>query len=78
MRRIFQIEQCFPRRPRPVAAMRLDRDVPVRIRDGAHLMANVFRPAGDGRYPVIMSGARLYSCVIHCPGSFALMKKVGS
>jgi predicted acyl esterase len=32
-----------------------DEDVPVRMRDGVTLRLNLFRPAGDGPFPVIMS-----------------------
>ncbi|HEY6458686.1 MAG TPA: CocE/NonD family hydrolase [Polyangiaceae bacterium] len=35
--------------------VRFDRDVPVRMRDGVTLRANVFRPTGPGRFPVVMS-----------------------
>jgi predicted acyl esterase len=35
--------------------MRVDWDVPVRMDDGVTLRADVFRPADDGRHPVIMS-----------------------
>jgi predicted acyl esterase len=35
--------------------MQFDQDVPVAMRDGAHLMANVFRPTQAGRYPVVLS-----------------------
>ena len=34
---------------------RLDRDVTVRMRDGARLFVNVFRPADDAPAPVVMS-----------------------
>ncbi len=33
---------------------RVDRDVPVEVRDGALLYADVYRPADDGRYPVLL------------------------
>jgi predicted acyl esterase len=33
----------------------LDRDVPVPMHDGVHLMANVFRPSTAGPAPVLMS-----------------------
>ena len=36
------------------AGDRFERDVPVIVRDGTVLRANVFRPAPEGRYPVIM------------------------
>jgi uncharacterized protein len=32
-----------------------DEDVPVRMRDGVTLRLNLFRPAGEGPFPVIMS-----------------------
>ena len=35
--------------------MRIEWDVPVRMDDGLVLRADVFRPAADGRYPVILS-----------------------
>ncbi|MQA78692.1 MAG: CocE/NonD family hydrolase [Streptosporangiales bacterium] len=35
--------------------MRIDWDVPVLMDDGAVLRADVFRPPGDGRYPVLVS-----------------------
>jgi predicted acyl esterase len=39
--------------------MLLDRDAPIRMRDGVTLRANIFRPPGDGPFPVILS-ATLY------------------
>ena len=51
----FQIERRLPHQPEPVTGMRFDRDVSVPMRDGVHLMANVFRPIEDGRYPVVVS-----------------------
>ncbi|MEU6341749.1 CocE/NonD family hydrolase [Streptomyces sp. NPDC046977] len=35
--------------------MRIDWDVPIRMDDGVVLRADVFRPAADGRHPVIMT-----------------------
>ena len=35
--------------------MRIDWDVPITMDDGLVLRADVFRPADDGRYPVIMT-----------------------
>jgi uncharacterized protein len=35
--------------------VRIDWDVPIAMDDGLLLRADVFRPAGDGRYPVIMT-----------------------
>src|SRR5205814_7569954 len=34
---------------------RIDWDVPIAMDDGVVLKADVFRPVGDGRYPVILS-----------------------
>lgn len=39
----------------PPAGVRFERDVEVKLRDGVVLRVNVFRPEGDGRYPVILS-----------------------
>lgn len=33
----------------------IETDVPVPLRDGAAIYANVFRPAGDARVPVIIT-----------------------
>lgn len=38
----------------PPAGVRLDRDVAVTVRDGTALRVNVFRPAAEGRYPVLL------------------------
>lgn len=38
----------------PPPGVRCERDVPVAMRDGTVLRVNVFRPSGDGAYPVIM------------------------
>ena len=38
----------------PPSGIRFERDVPVTVRDGTVLRANVFRPAAEGRYPMIM------------------------
>src|ERR1700726_4151856 len=32
----------------------IERDVMVRMRDGVHLAADIYRPATPGRYPVIL------------------------
>lgn len=40
---------------RPAAGIRFDRDVPVPLRDGTTLRANVFRPDCAGRFPVLMN-----------------------
>jgi predicted acyl esterase len=39
----------------PAPGIVLDRDVPITVRDGTILRANVFRPLAPGRFPVIMS-----------------------
>ena len=39
----------------PPSGVSVDWDVPIAVRDGTLLRANVFRPAGGGRWPVIMS-----------------------
>jgi predicted acyl esterase len=39
----------------PPEDVQIDRDVAVTVRDGTVLRVNVYRPAHDGRYPVIMS-----------------------
>jgi predicted acyl esterase len=38
-----------------MSSIAMQRDLAVPMRDGARLFANLFRPAGDGSYPVIMS-----------------------
>ena len=35
--------------------MRIDWDVPIKMDDGVVLRADVYRPLGEGRYPVIMT-----------------------
>lgn len=35
--------------------MQIDWDVPIRMRDGLVLRADIFRPSGSGRHPVLMS-----------------------
>jgi putative CocE/NonD family hydrolase len=39
---------------RETVTMRVERDVPVTMRDGTVLMTDVYRPAADGRYPVLL------------------------
>jgi predicted acyl esterase len=51
----YQFQQRRRRPLRPVPGVRFDRDVPVAMRDGVHLMANVFHPQQAGRYPVVLS-----------------------
>ena len=38
----------------PPAGVRFERDIGVAVRDGTTLRVNVFRPEGEGRYPVIL------------------------
>jgi hypothetical protein len=45
----------FPADVPPRNDVRLDNRVPVRMRDGVTLYADVYRPATEGRYPVIVS-----------------------
>src|SRR6266480_2186089 len=52
----IQIEGAFY-----IMAMQIDQkilidfDVPARMRDGTTLRANIFRPAGDGQWPVLLT-----------------------
>lgn len=39
----------------PLNALSIDRDVPVAVRDGTVLRANVYRPRGAGPFPVLLS-----------------------
>jgi putative CocE/NonD family hydrolase len=45
----------FPADVPPRNDIRLDNRVPTRMRDGVTLYADVYRPAAEGRYPVIVS-----------------------
>jgi putative CocE/NonD family hydrolase len=45
----------FPADVPPRNDIRLDNRVPVRMRDGVTLYADVYRPAAEGRYPVLVS-----------------------
>ncbi|MGB2716229.1 MAG: CocE/NonD family hydrolase [Vicinamibacterales bacterium] len=45
----------FPSDVPPRNDILIDNLVPVRMRDGVTLYADVYRPAGDGRYPVLVS-----------------------
>ena len=38
-----------------MSSIAIERDLAVPMRDGVRLFANLFRPAGDGSCPVIMS-----------------------
>src|ERR1044071_1223627 len=45
----------FPADPGPRHALLLDNHVAIRMRDGVTLYADVYRPVGDGKYPVLLS-----------------------
>src|SRR5688500_17937922 len=45
----------FPSDVGPRNDIRVDNRVPVRMRDGITLFADVYRPVGDGRHPVLVS-----------------------
>jgi uncharacterized protein len=45
----------FPAEVPPRNDIRLDNRVPVRMRDGVTLYADVYRPVGEGRHPVLVS-----------------------
>jgi len=45
----------FPDIPPPRNDIRMDNHVPIRMRDGVVLYADVYRPVKDGKYPVIVS-----------------------
>ena len=45
----------FPADVPPRNDIRVENRVPIRMRDGVTLYADVYRPAGEGRYPVIVS-----------------------
>jgi predicted acyl esterase len=53
-----------------VGAMIFDKDVPVPVSDGTVLRANVFRPAAEGRYPVVMAMG-VYGKDVHFRDAFA-------
>ena len=41
--------------PRAQYRVQIDKDIDVELRDGARLKADVFRPRGSGRFPVILN-----------------------
>jgi len=45
----------FPAEVPPRNDIRLDNRVPIRMRDGVTLYADVYRPVGEGRHPVLVS-----------------------
>ena len=49
----------------PVHDVQVDRDVPVPMRDGTILRADVYRPRAPGRYPVILERVG-YELVARC------------
>jgi len=51
----YQLQRRRRRPLRPLPGLHLERNVAVAMRDGVRLMANVFRPATAGRYPVVLS-----------------------
>ena len=48
----------FPAAIEPRNDIRMDNRVPIRMRDGVTLYADIYRPVGEGRYPVIVSLTR--------------------
>ncbi len=48
-------DYAFPTSPPPRNDIRLDNRVAIPMRDGVTLYADVYRPAAEGRYPVIVS-----------------------
>ncbi len=71
----YQLQQRRRRRLRPVPGMQVDRNGPVAMRDGVHLMANVFRPAQAGRYPVVLSVSPYGKDVL--PEDYGLFRALG-
>ena len=49
--------------------MRIEWDVPIRMRDGITLRADVFRPNDDGKYPILMSSGP-YGKSLHMKDGF--------
>jgi putative CocE/NonD family hydrolase len=45
----------FPADPGPRNDIRVENRVPIRMRDGVTLYADVYRPVGEGKYPVLLS-----------------------
>src|SRR5579863_6393780 len=48
-------EVNFPAARQPTNDVHLDNYVPIRMRDGVVLYADVYRPVGAGKYPVVVS-----------------------
>lgn len=51
-------------------AMHFDKDVPITMRDGIVLRANIFRPAAEGKFPVVMAQG-VYGKDVHFADAFA-------
>lgn len=49
------IEQWAGEISQPTYQIVIERDVRIPVSDGSYLVANVFRPSGEGRFPVLMS-----------------------
>ena len=45
---------CAPAAPGAEPEFIFERDVPVPMRDGTKLAANIFRPRGEGQHPVVL------------------------
>jgi putative CocE/NonD family hydrolase len=60
--------------PERYAEVVIDKDVPITMRDGVRLYANVYRPQADGRFPVIVIrlpyGKDEYYCTMPAIGEF--------
>ncbi|MFQ5850785.1 MAG: hypothetical protein ACE5JU_09385 [Candidatus Binatia bacterium] len=41
----------------------VERDIPIPVRDGTILVGDLFRPAADGKFPVIL-GCHPYNCEV--------------
>src|SRR4029077_4135160 len=55
---LVQVEACAREESMtapPTAPMTLERDAEIPMRDGAPLRANIYRPDGPGRFPVLMT-----------------------
>jgi predicted acyl esterase len=61
----------------PASGIRFERDVAVRMRDGAQLRANVFRPDRAGQWPVMMSAHPYGKNVLprHTPFGYLPLKR---
>ena len=55
LRRLRQLFRPRVEVTKPPANIRVDRDVPVKMRDGVTLRVNLHRPEGEGPLPVILS-----------------------